>query len=83
MESVTQKSFHYFQSRELIREEIRNMEDEMGDSMAEDGKIIEVLNEYLLNIATKANANRSIAVHSVMLNSLHVQLDLFSLPILV
>ena len=44
METVTQKIFHYYQSKELIREEIRTLEDKVGDKMAEDGEIIEVLN---------------------------------------
>lgn len=53
----------------------------MGDGMVDDGEIIEVLNQYLLNIFTKANANGSIAGNGFMFNSLHVQLGLFSLPI--
>lgn len=44
METVTQKIFHYYQSKELIREEIRTLKDELGDRMAEVGEIIEVLN---------------------------------------
>lgn len=44
MEMLTQNILHYYQSRELIREEIRTLEDEMGDGMVNDGEIIEVLN---------------------------------------
>lgn len=44
METVTQKILHYYQSKKLIREQIRTLEDEMGDRMAEDGAIIEILN---------------------------------------
>lgn len=36
--------FHYYQSTEWIKEDIRTLEDEMGDGMVEDGEIIEVLN---------------------------------------
>lgn len=53
----------------------------MGDGMVNDGEIIEVLNKYLLNIITTFNTNRSIASNDFMLNSVYVQLGLFSLLI--
>lgn len=81
METVTQKIFHYYQSKELITEEIRTLVDEMEDGIGKDGEIIEVFNYYLLNIVTKSNTNGSIAGNSFTLNSVHVQSGLFSLPI--
>lgn len=44
MKTITQETFHYYQRKELIRGEIRTLEDEIRDRMTQDGKFIEVLN---------------------------------------
>jgi len=44
METNSKGFSYYYQSKELIRQEISILEDEMGDRMAEDGKVIGELN---------------------------------------